>query len=779
MNVCVDRLRKTVAPLSVLLAGVLVLAATVCPAQPATTAPCTQSDIDALVTQMTLAEKVGQLNMLSGCWDMTGPVPEQGDARQQYLAIRNGHVGAMLNVTGAKATKAAQRFAVEESRLGIPLLFGYDVIHGYRTMFPLPLAESCSWDLDLMRRTARAAATEAAQAGLHWTFAPMVDISRDARWGRVMEGAGEDPWLGAQIAVARVRGFQGDDLAASDTLAACAKHFAAYGFVESGREYNTVDISRHTLFNVVMPPFLACSRADVASVMTAFNDVAGVPATADRELLQGLLRDNWAFEGMVLSDWASCRQLLNHGVAANPSEAAQQCIAAGCDMDMEGRVYSSNLAQLVASGAVPVKLVDDSVRRILKLKMKLGLFEDPYRYCDSNATDPSRQHLELAQEAARESIVMLHNRKRLLPMKTDIKSVAVIGPLADDKDSPLGNWRARAEANSAVSVLEAVQQEFGPRMDVRHAAGCQLLNPTVERGFALKTSVNETNLDGIEEAAELAAAADLVLLVVGEDCYQSGEARSRTRIGLPGVQPQLVQAVTKANPNTVLLVMSGRPLVLTDEVSRVGTALQVWHLGSQAGLGIVDVLTGRHNPSGKLTTSLPRSVGQLPIYYNHKNTGRPIAQDLNEVWYSHFGDELNEPLYPFGHGVSYTEFRYQNLRIDRDRFSPGETVTVSLEVSNVGDRAGTEIVQLYVRDLVASRTRPVRELKAFRRVFLEANEQQQLDVQLDQSAFGFYDDSGRYVVEPGEFHIFVGGSSQASLSVTCFVERLDTSALGN
>jgi beta-glucosidase len=513
--------------------------------------------------------------------------------------------------------------------------------------------------------------------------------------------------------------------------------------------------------------------------MTAFNDVAGVPATADRGLVRGVLRDNWGFRGIVLSDWACCRQLLSHGVAANRSEAAQQCIEAGCDMDMEGRVYSSKLAALVERGTVPVSLVDDSVRRILKLKMELGLFEDPYRYGDPEAAGPNQQHLQLAREAARESIVLLHNRKQLLPMEGDIKSIAVIGPLADDKDSPLGNWRAQADADSAVSVLEAVQQEFGKRMDVRHTAGCQLLNPAVKRGFALQSSVNETNLDGIDEAAELAAASDLVLLVVGEDCFQSGEARSRTRIGLPGVQPQLVQAVTKANPNTVLLVMSGRPLVLTDEMPSVGTALQVWHLGSQAGLGILDVLTGRHNPSGKLTMSFPRSVGQVPIYYNHKNTGRPTAKDPNEVWYSHYGDELNEPLYPFGHGMSYTKFGYENLRIDRERFGHDETVTVSVDVANVGDRAGTEIVQLYVRDLVASRTRPVRELRAFRRVYMEAGEQKQVDLILDQSAFAFYDDSGKYVLESGEFHIFVGGSSQAALQVTCFVERADSSPSRN
>ncbi len=576
--------------------------------------------------------------------------------------------------------------------------------------------------------------------------------------------------MGAQVAAARVRGFQGDDLAATDTIAACAKHFCGYGFVESGREYNAVDISRHTLFNTVMPPFRGCVQANVASLMTAFNDVAGVPATADRNLLQDVLRGDWGFNGVVLSDWASCRQLMNHGFAANPSEAARHCILAGCDMDMEGRMYDLKLAELVESGNVPVSLVDESVRRILTLKMELGLFENPFRYGETDPAGPPAEHLELAREAARESIVMLHNRTRLLPIQDEVKSIAVIGPLADDKDTPLGNWRAQAVKDSAVSVLEAVRQEFGERLEVRHATGCQLLNPAVKRGFALRSSVNETSLDGVDEAAELAATCDLVLLVVGEDCFQSGEARSRTRIGLPGVQPQLVSAVTKANPQTVLLVMSGRPLVLTDEVPHVGAALQVWHLGSQAGMAVVDVLTGRHNPSGKLTMSFPRAVGQLPIYYNHKNTGRPTASDPNQVWYSHYEDELNEPLFCFGHGVSYTEFDYQHPRIDRERFGPDEIVTVSVDVANVGDRAGTEIVQLYVRDVVASRTRPVSELKAFVRVYLEAGQEKQVDLILDQSAFGFYDDSGEFVVEPGEFHIFVGGSSDATLQVTCFVE---------
>ncbi len=725
-----------------------------------------------LLAQMTLAEKAGQLNMLAGLWDVTGPVQESGPEREKYDAIRQGRVGAMLNVTGVEETRTAQRIAVEETRLGIPLVFGYDVIHGYGTMFPMPLAESCSWDLDLVERTAAAAAAEAADAGVHWTFAPMVDISRDARWGRVVEGAGEDPYLGSRIAAARVRGFQGDDLAEPHTLAACLKHFAAYGFAEAGRDYNTVDISRLTLQNVVMPPFRAGVDAGAASVMTAFNEVNGVPATADRGMLRDLLRQKLGFGGLVLSDYGSCQHLIPHGYAANLAEAARLSLAGGCDMDMEGNAYATKLETLVKSGALSVELVDQAVLRVLQLKRRLGLLDDPYRYCNGSAPDDAEELAALSREAGRKSIVLLHNRESALPIAKSVGSIAVIGPLADDRDAPLGTWRAQAVSDSAVSVLDGVKAALGGQATISHAAGCRLLNDAPRR-FNLKSSVNETDLSGIDEAARLAASSELVLLVVGEDCFQAGEARSRTRLDLPGVQPQLVRAVTEANPNTVLLVMSGRPLALPAECGGAAAVLQVWHLGSQSGHAIADVLTGAYSPSGKLTMSVPRAVGQAPLYYSHKNTGRPTTQDPNEVWYSHYEDESNEPLFPFGHGLSYTTFRYSNLKVSSERFTEGEPLTVTAEVKNLGERAGTETAQLYLRDPVASRTRPVLQLRGFEQVSLGPGESATVEFKLDRSSFGFYDETGQLLVEPGEFHVFVGGSSESLLEGRCFMEPAD------
>ncbi|MEM9353122.1 MAG: beta-glucosidase BglX [Planctomycetota bacterium] len=738
-------------------------------AQDTATVDTAPVSIDELVGRMTMAEKAGQLNMLAGLWDVTGPVQERGPEREKYEAIRNGKVGAMLNVTGVDATRTAQRIAVEESRLGIPLLFGYDVVHGYETMFPTPLAEACSWDLDLMRRTAAAAAIEATDEGIHWTFAPMVDVSRDARWGRVVEGAGEDPYLGSKIAVARVRGFQGEDLADPQTVAACLKHFAAYGFAEAGRDYNTVDISRMTLQNVVMPPFRAGVDAGAVSVMTAFNEVNGIPATADRAMLRGVLRKDLGFGGLVLSDYGSCQHLVLHGYASNLKEAARMSLEGGCDMDMEGNAYASKLEELVKSGVVPESLVDQSVYRVLDLKQRLGLFDDPYRYCGGGARADAEAMTALSREAGRKSIVLLHNRDNALPIAEGVGSIAVIGPLADDRDAPLGTWRAKAAADSAVTVLEGVQAALGKHAKISHAEGCRLLNDT-PRGFALKSSVNETDLTGIEEAAELAAESDLVLLVVGEDCYQSGEARSRARIDLPGVQPQLVKAVTAANPNTVILLMSGRPLAVPEECELAAAVLQVWHLGSQSGHAIADVLTGAYNPSAKLAASVPRSVGQAPIYYNHKNTGRPGVEDDTQVWYSHYEDESNEPLFPFGHGLSYTTFKYSNLKLSDETFTEGETLTVTADVKNIGERAGVETAQLYLRDPVASRTRPVLQLRGFEQVSLEPGESATVEFVLQPAAFGFRDETGNLLVEPGEFRVFVGGSSESLLRTSCRME---------
>ncbi len=728
--------------------------------RPSLVDPEIEAKIDALLSRMTLEEKIGQLNQYSSTFDVTGPAPTQGSNRARYTQIRRGRVGSMLNVVGAEATRAAQQLAVENSRLGIPLIFGLDVIHGFQTMFPIPLGEAASWDLDAIQLSARVAAVEAAASGLHWTFAPMVDISRDARWGRVMEGAGEDPYLGAMIAAARVRGFQGEDLSSPETIAACAKHFAGYGFAEAGRDYNTVDISEHTLHNVVLPPFKAAVDAGVVTVMNAFNEIGGVPATASVPLVRDILKGEWGFEGFVVSDWDSVGELITHGVAQNKSEAARLAIAAGADMEMETASYIANLPELVGAGRVEQSLVDDAVRRILRVKFMLGLFDDPYRYSDAQREQQvvgKAEHLEAARDVARKSIVLLENRGNLLPLNKNGLTLAVIGPLADDKDTPLGSWRGRAITDSAVSLLEGVRAAVGPETTVLHARGAELA--TGERGFISELTLNQDDRSGFPEAVEAARKADVVIVAVGEDAWQTGEGRSQVEIGLKGVQADLVREVQKANPNMVVVLMNGRPLAIEWLQQSVPAIVEAWHLGSQAGHAIADVLFGDYNPSGKLPVSFPRHLGQVPIYYNHKNTGRPGPQEL--VFWSHYTDAPNTPLYPFGYGLSYTTFEYSDVRLSSEFFKSGEELRVSVDVTNGGSRAGTEVVQLYVRDLIGSVTRPVKELKGFRKIDLEPGESREVTFTLRSEDLAFYTGSGEWKAEPGDFRVFVGGSSDA------------------
>ncbi|MGE5127822.1 MAG: beta-glucosidase BglX [Betaproteobacteria bacterium] len=720
--------------------------------------PVTEKKIDALLAQMTLEEKVGQLNQYSSPFDVTGPAPSQGYQKLAYDQIRQGLVGSMLNVTGAEATRKAQQLAVANSRLKIPMIFGYDVIHGYKTVFPVPLGEAASWDPAAVERSARVAATEAAAAGQHWTFAPMVDVARDARWGRIMEGSGEDPSLGAQLAGARVRGFQGKDLAALDTIAACAKHYAAYGFAEAGRDYNTVDISEQTLRNVVLPPFKAAADAGVATFMNSFNEIAGIPSTGNPHLQRDILKGEWGFAGFVVSDWGSIGEMIPHGFSADLAQAAQQAITAGSDMDMESRAYVGHLAGLVKSGKVDVKLVDDAVRRVLRVKFALGLFDDPYRYCDvarETAATLTPANLAAARDVARRSIVLLKN-DGLLPLDKATGSIAVIGPLANDKDSPLGNWRGQGVANSAVSLVEGVKAAVSPGTKVVYAEGAKLV--TGPRNFMAPPVYNTSDRSGFPAAVEAARSADVVLLALGEDAFQTGEGRSQAEIGLKGLQDELLRAVLEANRKVVVVLMSGRPLAIAHVAEAAPALLEAWLLGSESGHAIADVLFGDYNPSGKLPASFPRAVGQEPLYYGHKNTGRPGPEP--GVTWSHYTDVPNDPLYPFGYGLSYTSFSYSEPKLSAAEIGRDGRLQVSVTVTNSGKRAGAEICQLYVRDLVGSVTRPVKELKGFERVELSPGQSRDVTFTIQPADLAFYSARGRWEAEPGAFKVFVGGNSR-------------------
>ena len=720
--------------------------------------PAMEARVESLLAQMTLEEKIGQLIQLSNVGDTTGPLPDDETRRRNMELVKAGMIGSMLNVVGVEEVRIVQDYAVNNSRLGIPLIFGFDVVHGHKTSFPIPLGEAASWDLELIEESARIAAAEAAAQGLNWTFAPMADISRDPRWGRVMEGAGEDPYLGAEIAVARVRGFQGSDLSRPDTIAATVKHFAGYGFSESGRDYNTVDFSSTTLFNVVLPPFRAAvKRANARTVMNAFNIVNGIPSTGNIFLQREILKGEWGFDGFVVSDWASGLEMINHGFAADEREAARLAMQAGSDMDMESSVYLEHLQDLVESGDVSLELIDDAVRRILRVKYELGLFDDPYRYLDESreaAVLLSPENLATARKVAERSIVLLKNDDHLLPLKRG-ETVALIGALAADKDSPLGNWRAMGESDSAVSVVDAFE---AAGIDFTYAEGAVL--EIGSAGFPDPVVVNTEDRSGFSEAVAAARGADKVVIVLGEDARQSGEGRSRTRLGFPGVQQELLEAVTRANPNTILVVMSGRPLVLSWADENLPTIVQAWHLGSDSGHALTNVLTGKYNPSGKLPMSFPRSVGQVPVYYNHFNTGRP--DEIPDVFWSHFTDEKNTPLYPFGHGLSYTSFAYSDL----SAVPEGETCSIEVTVANTGKVAGEEVVQLYIRDRAASVVRPVRELKGFQKILLQPGELKVLRFSLGPDELGFYNGDGEFLVEPGMFDIFVGGVSTADLSTS-------------
>ena len=714
--------------------------------------------IDDLLAQMTVLEKIGQLNQYSSFFDVTGPAPNKGEDSLKYAQIKQGLVGSVLNVSGVQEVRAMQKLAVENSRLKIPLIFALDVIHGFKTISPIPLAESASWNLDLIKKSATMAAKEAASAGINWTFAPMVDISRDARWGRVMEGAGEDPYLGSKIAVARIKGFQGDDLNDPLTIAACAKHFAAYGFAEGGRDYNTVDMGYQTLHNIVLPPFKASAEAKVATFMNSFNELNGIPATGSAFLQRDILKGDWNYKGVMVSDWGSIGEMIPHGYSKDLKSAAKIAILAGSDMDMMSSAYIQHLESLIEEKQVSVAILDDAVRRILSLKYDLGLFSDPFMYCNIDRENENIQNAKnraTSLEIAKESIVLLKNDEKLLPLKKSGIKIALVGSLANDKDSPLGNWKANGPKNSAISVLEGLSR--GNTNILKFESGPKLINK--ETFFHEHVDINNKDTSGTYKAVKLASKSDIVIAVLGEHGLQSGEGRSRTKINLPGLQEDFLKKIYKVNKKIILVLMNGRPLDLSWVDENIPAVIEAWHLGTMSGEAISSVIYGDHNPSGKLPVSFPRSLGQVPIYYNYKNTGRPGPG--GHVFWSHYNDEKNDPLYPFGYGLSYTEFKYSNLNVEKIGDS---SLQVNFKVKNIGRLPGKEVAQVYLRDLFSSYTRPVKELKSFKKLAFKENEEKNISFILNADDLGFLNNNGELIFENGEFEIMVGGSSNTSIS---------------
>jgi beta-glucosidase len=705
-----------------------------------------------LLSRMTLKEKIGQLNLLSSDWDITGPTLREGYRDE----VEAGNVGAIFNAHTAAYTRSLQELAVEQTRLGVPLLFGYDVIHGYKTIFPISLGEAASWDLAAIENAARVAAVEASAAGVHWTFAPMVDIARDPRWGRISEGAGEDVYLGSEVARARVRGFQGQDIAAVDTVIATAKHYAAYGQAQAGRDYHTTDMSLRELMDTYLPPFRAASEAGVATYMTAFNELNGVPATASHYLLNDILKTRWRFAGFVVSDYTAVNELVPHGFARDEKHAAELAINAGVDMDMQGASFVTHLAGLVEDGRVDTETIDDAVRRILEIKYRLGLFADPYRYSDEKreaAAMYAQEHLEAARDMARKSIVLLKNERDLLPLQTSGISLAVIGPLADSEADMIGSWSAAGEQEDRpVTLLEGIRAHVADAVSVHY-----------EKGTSYRFNYDDRS--GFEAALAAAGRADVIVAAMGESRDMTGEAASRTSLQLPGNQQELLQELRKLGKPIVLVLMNGRPLALEWADENVHAILETWFAGTEGGHAIADVLFGAYNPSGKLPVTFPRNVGQVPIYYNMKNTGRPYsATDAQQKYRSRYLETPNTPLYPFGYGLSYTEFTYSNLTLDRRVMGKDGSIVVSVHVTNSGEVGGEEVVQLYTRDLVGSVTRPVKELKGFTRIFLEPGEERAVEFRLRPADLAFHRQDMSYGAEAGDFHVFVGGNPDQLLA---------------
>lgn len=700
--------------------------------------------VDSVMRLMTLDEKIGQMVLYTSDWDKTGPTLRAG-----YLEdIRKGLCGNVFNAHSAAYVRKLQKIAVEETRLHIPMLFGYDVIHGYRTIFPIPLGEAASWDMELIEKSARVSATEAAAAGLNWTFAPMCDICVDPRWGRIAEGAGEDPFLGSRVAEARVRGFQGktNDLRDSLTILACVKHYAAYGAPVAGRDYNTVDMSERVFRDVYLPPYAAAIKAGAMSVMSSFNELNGIPATGNKWLMTDILRNELAFKGFVVTDYGSIQEMMNHGISATESDAAALAANAGIDMDMQSNFYEKYLNGLVKNGKVSKKTINEAVRRILRVKFMLGLFDDPYLYCNEDREKRlicAPDHLEAAQEVAMHSLVLLKNDNNVLPLKKG-ETLAVIGQLANSADDLLGSWRAAGETKNVATLLDELKA-FNGEENIIYAEGC-------------KKEGDDRN--GFNKALAAAKRADKIVVVIGEDCNWTGEAASRTDIRVPGVQTELLEKLTSLKKPIVLVLMNGRPLDLSREDLLAGAILETWYAGTKGGKAITNVLFGVYNPSGKLPVTFPRTLGQVPIYYYEKNTGRPIYLP-DPKYKSRYLDCPNDPLYPFGYGLSYTSFSYSDITLSSTKLASfGGSITATVKVTNSGNRDGEEVVQMYVRDLVGSVTRPVKELKGFNKIALKAGETKTVTFIIKPEMLAFHRANMTYGTEPGEYNLFIGSNSR-------------------
>ena len=724
--------------------------------------PVMDKFINDLMAQMTLEEKIGQLNLVSVGFDVTGPIVSENVEEK----IRKGQVGGVFNTFTPIAVRKLQELAVNSRRLKIPLLFGYDVIHGHRTIFPIPLGLAASWDLTAIEQSARIAAEEATADGLNWVFSPMVDIARDPRWGRISEGAGEDTWYGSQVARVMVEGYQGNDLAAANTVMACVKHFALYGAGEAGRDYNTVDMSRHRMFQEYLPPYKAAIEAGAGSVMTSFNEVEGIPASGNKWLMTELLREKWGFDGLVVTDYTAINEMVAHGVG-NETEVAKLALEAGSDMDMVGELYLSKLGKLVQDGKLNTTYIDQACRRILEAKYKLGLFEDPYRYANEELaknTLMKADFIEAARDISRKSLVLLKNQKNTLPLKKN-GTIALIGPLAKNKRDLIGNWSGAGDWKKAVSVEEGIRNVAGAGIKINYAKGAnftddaQMIRRLNAHGGELELD-SRSSEEMIKEAVRVAQGSDVIVAVVGESQGMSGEAASRADIGLPGQQLELLKALKKTGKPLIIVLMNGRPLTLPWEQENADAILETWFAGTQAGNSIADVLFGAYNPSGKLTITFPRHVGQVPIYYNHKNTGRPFnGEELNK-YTTRYMDVPNEPLYPFGYGLSYTTFTYSKPQISKQVMQTGDALEVRVDVKNTGNFDGEEVVQLYIQDVVGSVTRPVKELKNFQKIKLAKGESKTVTFKITIDDLKFYNSNLDYVTEPGDFKVYVGTNSR-------------------
>lgn len=722
-----------------------------------------KSFIDALMKKMTLDEKIGQLNLPGSGDIVTGQAGNSDIAKK----IREGKVGGLFNIKGVEKIRAVQKLAVEESRLKIPLLFGMDVIHGYQTVFPIPLGLSCCWDMKLVEKSARIAAQEASADGICWTFSPMVDIARDPRWGRIAEGAGEDPYLGSQISKAMVLGYQGNDLSKNNTIMACVKHYALYGAAEAGRDYNTTDMSHLRMFNEYLSPYKAASDAGAGSVMASFNEVDGIPATANKFLLTDVLRKQWGFNGFIVTDYTGINEMVDHGIGDLQTVSAK-ALMAGIDMDMVGEGFLTTLKKSLQQGKVTQLQIDFACRKILEAKFKLGLFDDPYRYCDEQRSKTeifTAANRKVAREIAAQTFVLLKNNNNILPLKKS-GTIALIGPLADNKENMPGTWSVAADFSTPVSVMEGLKNVAGPGVKILYAKGSNLDSDSLfeERAGMFGKSFKRDSRPAqqiIDEAVAVANQGDVIVAALGESAEMTGESSSRSSIEIPSVQQDLLKALVKTGKPLVLVLFTGRPLALKWENENVPAILNVWFGGSEAGSAIADVLFGDVNPSGKLSTTFPQNIGQVPLYYNHKNTGRPLDEGK---WFAKFRsnylDVSNDPVYPFGYGLSYTNFSYSDVKLSRASLKGTQSLTASVNVTNTGSKDGKETVELYIRDVVGSITRPVKELKGFQKIDLKVGESKNVSFTISVNDLKFYNSDLKYVAEPGDFKVFIGGNSR-------------------